>query len=405
MRATKGIFWAWALVFSFFYSSSRAQNMTSSPYSMFGIGTLETGTYGLNASMGGVAYGMRAGNLLNNDNPAALTALDSSRLVADVSAFASVELYDSKKQETSSLTGNFGRIALGARILKSWYAALGIVPYSSVGYCFQSDQPLEGTSSSFVTSTFDGSGGLSKLYLSNAFRITRHWSVGVNLSYIFGNLLQTETQSSMYVVQKMSGSSFYADGGIQYHIRLDKHTDLTVGVVYGYNQRLNFSHTVSAVSSSGGSTEKKRKVEQYLPEYYGIGAGVRYKKMVYGLDYALRRYSRLSSLSSTVGFRDMHELKAGVCYIPYSYSSTGYWNKVDYKAGLSVSNSYMRISGKDGVNLRLTLGAAFPLFSNSLGVALFYDRTTFSGNVLNKEALGLTLTYTLSERLYRVKLD
>lgn len=39
---------------------TQAQNvMTSSPYSMFGIGELESGLYGQNAGMGGVAYGMR----------------------------------------------------------------------------------------------------------------------------------------------------------------------------------------------------------------------------------------------------------------------------------------------------------------------------------------------------------
>lgn len=39
---------------------AQAQNvMTSSPYSMFGIGELESGLYGQNAGMGGVAYGMR----------------------------------------------------------------------------------------------------------------------------------------------------------------------------------------------------------------------------------------------------------------------------------------------------------------------------------------------------------
>lgn len=39
---------------------AQTQNvMTSSPYSMFGIGELQNGLYGQNAGMGGVAYGMR----------------------------------------------------------------------------------------------------------------------------------------------------------------------------------------------------------------------------------------------------------------------------------------------------------------------------------------------------------
>ena len=38
---------------------AQTQNvMTSSPYSMFGIGELQNGLYGQNAGMGGVAYGI-----------------------------------------------------------------------------------------------------------------------------------------------------------------------------------------------------------------------------------------------------------------------------------------------------------------------------------------------------------
>ena len=61
---------------------AQAQNvMTSSPYSMFGIGELESGLYGQNAAMGGVSYGMRNSTLINIENPAGLTALDSKRLI------------------------------------------------------------------------------------------------------------------------------------------------------------------------------------------------------------------------------------------------------------------------------------------------------------------------------------
>ena len=52
---------------------AQAQNvMTSSPYSMFGIGELESGLYGQNAAMGGVSYGMRNSTLINIENPAGL---------------------------------------------------------------------------------------------------------------------------------------------------------------------------------------------------------------------------------------------------------------------------------------------------------------------------------------------
>lgn len=68
---------------------AQTQNvMTSSPYSMFGIGELQNGLYGQNAGMGGVAYGMRNNVLMNIENPAGLTALDSKRLLTELAIFA-----------------------------------------------------------------------------------------------------------------------------------------------------------------------------------------------------------------------------------------------------------------------------------------------------------------------------
>lgn len=381
------------------------QNMTTSPYSMFGIGELETGVYGANAAMGGLSYGMRSKDFLNCDNPASLTALDSLHLIVDLSVFAKNENYKSAGQSNSAISGNFSRFALGGRILKHWFMAAGLTPYSSVGYYFQSDQPLEGTSSTFYTSAFDGSGGLSKIFLSNAFTLSHHWSVGVNVSYIFGNLLQTESQSNMAVVQKMAASSFYADFGVQYSVRLAKETAFTLGAVYGYRQKLPMNYKVIATAESGSSTTNKHDVTQFLPEYYGVGAGVTYKKMIYGLDYVFRKYSLLSSLDGRIKFRDTHELKAGVCFAPSSYTSDKYWKRIDYKAGVSVSNSYMRISNKDGINFRISFGAGLPLGNSKLNAALFYDKSTFEANKLNKDVFGLSITYTLNERFFRGKLD
>ena len=74
-----------------------AQNiMTSSPYSMFGIGEIVTGLYGSNSAMGGVSTGMRSTWLLNTENPAGLTGLDTLRLFAETSAFMKSESYQSK---------------------------------------------------------------------------------------------------------------------------------------------------------------------------------------------------------------------------------------------------------------------------------------------------------------------
>lgn len=157
MRAIK---YGWLFCLSLLPFSAVTQNvMTSSPYSMFGVGEIMAGLHGANAGMGGVAIGMRGKMLINTDNPAGLAGLDTCRLFAEASAFAKWESYRSKGDDNQAFTGNFSRFAMAGRIMPRWYMAVGLTPYSSVGYYFQSTQELEGSPGSYYTSSFSGDGG------------------------------------------------------------------------------------------------------------------------------------------------------------------------------------------------------------------------------------------------------
>lgn len=146
----KAIKYIWLFCLLLFPFPAVAQNvMTSSPYSMFGIGEIMTGLYGVNAGMGGITIGMRGKMLINTDNPAGLTGLDSCRLFTEASAFAKWESYRSKGNNNQAFTGNFSRFAMAGRIMPHWYMAVGLTPYSSVGYYFQSTQELEGSPGSY----------------------------------------------------------------------------------------------------------------------------------------------------------------------------------------------------------------------------------------------------------------
>ena len=52
-----------------------AQNMTSSPVSMFGLGELSTGEGGIYSGLGGVGIALRGENVINDANPASLTGV------------------------------------------------------------------------------------------------------------------------------------------------------------------------------------------------------------------------------------------------------------------------------------------------------------------------------------------
>lgn len=389
------------------YFFASAQNtMTSSPYSMFGLGEISQGLSGQNVGMGGVSYGIRNPSFLNMDNPAGLTGMDSCKLIMDVSTFIRNEAYKSKGASNNAFTGNFSSLVLGGRIMRPWYIAVGITPYSSVGYYFKSEQPLEGTSEGTVTSTFEGSGGLSKVSLSNAILLPFNISLGVNIHYLFGTITQQETQSSISTKQEMYTNTFYADFGLQFHRQLGKQTTLSLGSVYGYKQKLSFDNTTWVTSSLGTSEYKERNKNQYIPMYWGAGASLQHKSMTYALDYTFRQYDVLSSGKSSILFKNSHELKSGISFFPAATNpyAKSYWSKVYYKVGMNVSTPYMQINGKAGTNWRVSAGLGLPVLNGLLNAAFFYDRTKYDGNRFTKDIIGVTVSLTIEERFLRLKL-
>lgn len=401
MKAIKYILSILLLIPSFLF----AQNvMTSSPYSMFGIGEIETGMYGGTAGMGGVSIGMRGKDLIGSDNPAGLTGIDSCRLLADISIFGKLESYNSKGTQNNTFTGNLSRIVLAGRLFPRWYAAVGLTPYSYVGYYFQSSQEIEGSPGSYATSTFSGDGGLSKVYWTNAVRLLPTLSLGVNMNYIFGNITQTESQSSMYVTDKLYGSAFSADFGIQYHRALGRQLYLTLGATYGFKQSISLKKTKTVTSDTYSSNYEKKTIKQTLPQFIGVGGSVEYKKWTYALDYNFRQYSSLTSGDPRIGFHDAHELCTGVSYYPGGFSSDSFWKRTIYKMGVDVSTPYMQVNKNSGLSWRITAGMGFPVINGRVHVSLFYDRMLLNENTLQRSLAGLAVTYTLNELFYRVKL-
>jgi len=401
MKATNYIFFFLTLIC---WETVGQNVMTSSPYSMFGLGEVSYGLYGQQAAMGGVSYGMRNSSLINVENPAGLTGLDSMKLFAETSLFVKEEKYNSKGSSNTAFTGNMSSFSIAGRMIPGWYMAVSLTPYTSVGYYFKSTQTLEGTAGTVSTSLFQGDGGLSKVSLSNGILLGKDLSLGVNLSYIFGNLYQTETQGAMGIKHHMYTQMIYPDFGLQYQRALAKDVSLTVGAVYGYKQKLKLDNTITVSTSTTSTDYTQKKVTQYLPQHLGVGGSLLYKKWMYAMDYSFYGYSAWKSGDNRIKFDDTHAIKVGVSFLPENLSYVKFFRRVTYKAGVNAGIPYYKISGKRGVNWRANVGFSFPVTNGALHVAFFYDRLDMNGNTLQRDLIGLTVSYTLEERFYKAKL-
>ena len=81
-----------------------AQNMTSSPVSMFGLGELSTGEGGIYSGLGGVGIALRGENVINDANPASLTGLLPQYFFFDLGVSGSYLKYSQSGASNHSLT-------------------------------------------------------------------------------------------------------------------------------------------------------------------------------------------------------------------------------------------------------------------------------------------------------------
>ena len=403
MRVTKYITFIFLLWFAEYLKGQNV--MTSSPYSMFGIGELVTGSNGANAGMGNVAIGMRGTKLINMDNPAGLSGVDSCRLLADVYVFAKWENYYSGGDKNDAFTGNFSGMSLAGRMVPRWYAGVGLSPYSVVGYYFQTKEELEGSPGDYYTSTFQGNGGFSKIHLTNAFLPFPFLSVGVNIGYVFGNMKNIETQSSMEISEEMSGQAWSFDLGVQYMRRLSEELEWVLGATYSFSTEMKLAKERTLTDSYSEQSLQKSNVRMRLPQKIGIGTSLTCKKMTYALDYQFNQYENLHSDDNRVVFRNSHEWRAGFCYHPNGFSSAPIWKRMEYKLGAGISTSYyLNLQDKSGWTWRATVGLGFPVWNGQLNVSAYYDRVSYSPAAINQHVAGVILSLTLSELFHHVKL-
>lgn len=378
-----------------------AQNLTSSPYSMYGLGQPESNEGGQTAGMGGLGTAISGDKFINLANPASLTGLDSLRFYFDVGVSIRSFDYKSTSNTESRIEGNFTRFAIGFKPMKRWGLSAGYIPVTTIGYKIKDSQYIEGTTAS-EDIYFEGSGGVSKLFLSNAYEVSPSLSVGINASYLLGSIFHDEIQNSLTIEEKSYTNSFYSDFGLIYKERINPKMPLNVGLTYGYSQKMKLKNKLNIIENDGYmiKEESLRNTYGYLPEFFSLGILSGYgEKWTFGVDYIHQDWSKNNSNSSIVTFTDMHLLVMGAELIPKPRNATNLFEAINYRLGFSIENSIYRVRNVNPIIYKGSVGLGIPLRNNSmLNLAISYERDNASGkNNIQTSALKFNLGLAFSE--------
>ena len=386
-----------------------AQNSTNSPYTYYGYGNIADKAFISQRGMGGIGYGLRNSQMINPMNPASFSAVDSMTFMFDFGVTGQVTWMKEGGEQDRRLNGNLEYIAMQFPLAKKLGFGAGFEPVSNVGYKFAETKPLIEVEGQYFQEINVGTGGLSKVYGVLSYDFLSKISVGAKLSYLFGDIKREQTASvnvsgasSGVETTTLRAYGLLYDFGLQYHQAVGKFQTVTIGAIYSPKTRFGAKVMKDLISS--GSVDVIDTVFHGLkfemPETYGLGITYnKLGKLTVGADVLYQRWADVNFYDQTDAFYNRLKFNAGGEYIP-NRTSSGLLNKMQYRAGLSYSNSYLKVrdSKHNEYGVNLGLGIPMPDRRSSLNLAFEYSLVRPEHkNSLSEQYFKVSLSYTFNE--------
>jgi hypothetical protein len=312
-------------------------------------------------------------------------------------------------------------------VAKWWGTSIGLRPFSSVGYKIydQKTQDSIGT----VNYSYNGQGGINQIFWGNGFRIKKLY-FGANVSYLFGNLIYSSTDSfpgsSYYmntkVLQTTTVNDLYYTFGMQYRQPLRKGWSVTLGATGSMRTNLNVKQTTFAATYEtqyGIPVTRDTIINDSKAETISIpmmiGAGLVIKKsekLLIGFDYSMQNWSSFNSFGEQGLLKNSQKMAIGIQYVPNKNAGKGesYFKKIFYRAGFRYADTYLDLRNTALKDYTITFGAGFPLrkikvgetYSQSIvnvGIELG-QRGTTDNQLIRERYMRVVVGFTLNDRWF-----
>jgi hypothetical protein len=346
------------IISALLFNKTALSQITSSPYSVFGLGTIEESSLGVNKAMGGTGIAFMSGHGLNVQNPASYDGIDSLVTIFELGLFGRYTSYKSSNSEQSLFDSNIRYASMGFRPSSRWATSFGITPYSTIGYKINVDLPVEGSINTH-TESFTGEGGVNQVYIGNSYRITKNLVFGLNIVYLFGSVTHSESSDMFnYSLKNVTNlSNFNLNYGLDYRfVKNDWH--YTVGLIYNNGKALTTSNTETITTESETEVLRSKTKKYRIPESYGVGLAFGKKHFRGGVDFELRKWKSVKFDNPLLNTRDSKKVSFGL-EVPSSVSQ-GNSAVILLRFGAAYSQSYLVINNVPINSRTISIGAGFP---------------------------------------------
>jgi hypothetical protein len=306
----------------------------------------------------------------------------------------------------------------------TWAVNFGLKPISKINYKIQN---ASSNSVDSIVTLYEGSGGVNEAFIGTALKI-KNFSIGFNTGYLFGEksyntrlMFNNDTVSyykANYETQTLYGGLFL-NTGVQYAIKI-KGGVFRLGA-YGnlknqYHATRDDLRETYAEDANGASSridsvyennDQKGKVQ--LPATFGVGFSLEKEHILFGIDFETTQWDQYRFFGQKDLVQNSWIAKAGVQYFPATTGTTGYFNFVKYRAGVSFGRDYIAVDN----NLPLytiSLGGAFPLKLKHnfydlqysvMNLAFEYGNRGNKNNNITESIYRISVGFSLSDVWFR----
>ncbi|MEY2636173.1 MAG: hypothetical protein RLZZ197_649 [Bacteroidota bacterium] len=394
-----------------------AQTILNSPYSYLGMGEIQSSNNATQMMMGGIGVSNSNGIYTNTVNPALLARNRYTNLEVGVNTeYKTLQDY---RQQQKVFGGNYQSLNLTLPISNRWTMSVGIRPHSAVEYETRSYRRLNLLGVDSLIYSYKGSGGVSKVTISNGVRISKELYLGLQMDYLFGQVnrnvaTQNMSDGQYYKVQLedlTSYSDFQFKAGFAYRANLKNDLFLNMGATLDLNSTLNANQVkrfatmdLSGITVINADTlEKSAAFTQQIPVAKRFGLSFeKLAKWMVGVDYTYTDWSKVNNnLGRSATLPASHKVAVGGEYTPDIESISNYFKRTTYRVGASYEKTPYDFlgNGSYAVDKNLSFGVALPLRNLSL-LNIAYQvgrRGLITENGMEEQYHRLTIGLTFSD--------
>ncbi|WP_369766121.1 aromatic hydrocarbon degradation protein [Flavobacterium sp. WC2429] len=385
---------ALASLFMLFTINTFSQSISSSPYSMYGLGSLYDSDFGSISSIGSSGIALPSNRFINNLNPASLGYMYQNHFLFDVGGKSILSTYENSSKKESRNNFQFSHIALAFPVTSKSAVSVALQPYSSAAFKISNLLlPIENSADTYVLNA-SGSGGLNDFDLSYGYRIGKKIALGISTNFLFGNTIDNRDYTVSNSITTINKKSYYNGVRVSLGSQVQIDSTLSLGVNFKSPSQIKASKVQSVISYNNSitttiETDANYDVDDYyLPLEIGVGLSKVFKNNLnFTIDYKKSLWNGTNQSDIYGNYLNQDKFAMG-----FSYSKTksirSYFDRIQYATGFNYDSGFLEIDNKRINNLSFSVGVSLPVENqtfSTLNVTYSYGQKGSISNGLIKE--------------------